>query len=125
MKQKHSEIDLKAELNKHTESYDAICEYFKRDEDSEPAQPIGDLNDFTDQYWYLFSSNDEVRWAKTKEDIENESDEIYGGEVVWGTCVWETDDFAMISIDNGSGEKYTVIFDQTKRERDENEDLEG
>ena len=110
-------IDLKQELKKYVDGYNNICLYFNNIclyfNDKEKLQ--GDIDDFTNQYWFINHDNNELHWAETKEYII-ENEEGYYCETI--SDIRETNYFATLSINSSCGDKCTIILDQTKRLRE-------
>lgn len=61
--------------------------------------------------WSL--NSEEIRWNESE---DSEEPEEYGGEI-YGTCVWEKEEYTLICYDNGSGEKIYAIFDNLTRKK--------
>jgi hypothetical protein len=55
---------------------------------------------------------DEIGWIESEDydDEDGEYPDEYGGEI-YGTSVWEKEDFTLVRYDNGSGEHITALFD--------------
>jgi hypothetical protein len=105
-------------LNKEQETRQQIFEYFGYKEDWR-VLPFDDARDY---YWYLTgeSYGDEVRFAETKEQLEDEeagdyySNEIYTQRHL-SKWVYGGKDYTMIIVDTHTdGNCFLQIFDNSK-----------
>jgi hypothetical protein len=98
-----------------------------RDEVVEKLQILSDTKHFFSEYFgtsiydgfddmrYVKSwrcDGDEIGWVESEDynDEDGEYPDEYNGEI-WGTAIWEKEDFTLVRYDNGCGEKIYAVFD--------------
>ena len=97
---------------------DIVDEYFNLENminehfGSSNIQFYGGLWDGRDCYWYL--DGGEILYA---DELEHFEDNCCGGEV-YGSCVWSSDPYTVITYDNGCGDKCTVLLHNEMRQEE-------
>lgn len=100
-------------------SQKAVHDYFGYVEDW-VAIPLDDSSEY---FWFVDEDSGFVRFAETREILEDNDGEYYEDEIYtqrflpkW---VYRTDDFTMISVDTHTdGNKFLRIFDNAKECKD-------
>ena len=92
--------------------------YIKALEELEEYFEVDDLNYYAievkDDYFSIFDG-EEISWAETEEDLENQDDEYYQESI---RKIVEKEELTLVLIDNDmGGDNYWIIF-KTKNKRD-------
>lgn len=93
--------------------------YIKAGEKLEEYFGIDNLNyyalEISDQFFTVFDDGEEIGWADTEEDLEEQDEEYYQEAV---RKLIEKDELTLVLIDNDNGgDNYWIIF-ETKNKRE-------
>jgi hypothetical protein len=89
-------MSIKEKIDQFQELKQEIAEYFDA--------PIYDGFDDCREYKWYINDNDDVYWFKEGDAYSNE---------IYGTSVWSKDDYTLVRVNDGCGEKYFQLFDNS------------